>query len=189
MGYKAKFKETSNALTNAQEQVDNLDSMVKSLGSDNIEQTKKTEEYKATVGKLTAEILEKRVGVERLQAQAIDLEEANQKCTKRASALKSAFEERIKELELRLIALNRELQRQKSDAGQANLEVLHKAKESLMEVKADNSSLNMKLKEIEKRRKEEEEDHVAEVEGYEEAIREKNEAIRDLSEKVKILEG
>merc|ERR1711920_517662 len=93
------------------------------------------------------------------------------------------------ELELRLVALNRELQRQKSDAGQANLDVLSKAEESLMEVKADNSSLNIQLKEIEKRRKEEEEDHVAEVEGYEEAIREKNEAIRDLSEKVKTLEG
>merc|ERR1712142_998545 len=123
--------------------------MVKFVGSDNIEQTKKTEEYKATVGKITAEILEKRGAVERWQARVIGLEEANQKCTKRASALKSAFEERIKELELRLIALNRELQRQKSDAGQAKLDVLHKANESLMEVKADNSSLNLKLKEIE----------------------------------------
>eukprot|EP00495_Collosphaeridae_sp_1-RS-2012_P008641 TRINITY_DN8620_c1_g1_i1.p1 TRINITY_DN8620_c1_g1~~TRINITY_DN8620_c1_g1_i1.p1 ORF type:complete len:143 (+),score=30.07 TRINITY_DN8620_c1_g1_i1:105-533(+) len=104
---------------------------------------------------------------------------------KRISA-EVGFEERIQELETRLVALDRELQRQKSGAGQGNLDVLQKAKEALVKVNAENSSLYMRLKEIEKRRKEEEEDHVAEVEGYEEAIREKNEAIRDLSEKVKL---
>merc|ERR1712060_347635 len=205
--YKTKFQETSNALTNAREKVDKLDGKVKSLEIYNIEQTKKlnckvksleiynieqtkkTEEYKTTVRKLTAEILEKRIAVKRLQARAIDVEEANQKCTKNASVLKSAFEERIQELEMRLVALDKELQRQKSGAGQGNLDVLQKSKEALMKVNAENSSLIMRLKEIEKRRMEEEEDHVAEVEGYEEAIREKNEAIRDLSEKVKTLEG
>merc|ERR1711920_44719 len=145
-------------------------------------------EYKAKVRKLAAEILGKRVAAERLQARAIGLEEANQVSTKRASALKLAFQERIKELELRLGSLNGKPQRQKSDEGQANLNVLRKAKESLMEANSDNSSLNMKLKEIEKRRKAEQEDHVAEVEGYDEAIKEKNETIRDLSEKIKTLE-
>jgi len=185
--YKAKFEETSNALTNAAQKVDKLNGKVKDLESDNIEQTKKAEKSKETVRKLAAEILEKRIAVERLQAQAVDLEKANHVCTKRASAFKLALEERIKELELRLGALNREPQRQNSDEGQANRDVLLKAQENLIAVKADNSSLNIKLKEIEKRRKEEEDDHVAEVEGYEEAIREKNETIRDLNEKVKTL--
>merc|ERR1712060_484710 len=205
--YKGNLQEKSSALTNALQQVERLDGKVKSLEIYNIEQTKKlnckvksleiynieqtkkTEEYKTTVRKLTAEILEKRIAVKRLQARAIDVEEANQKCTKNASVLKSAFEERIQELEMRLVALDKELQRQKSGAGQGNLDVLQKSKEALMKVNAENSSLIMRLKEIEKRRMEEEEDHVAEVEGYEEAIREKNEAIRDLSEKVKTLEG
>merc|ERR1739838_667741 len=187
--YKAKFQETCSALTDAREKVDKLNGKVKSLESNNIEETKKTEEYKVKVRKLAAEILEKRVAVERLQVRAIDLKEANQVCTKRASALKSSLEGRIKDLEVRLVALNRETQRQISDERQANLDVLRKVKENLKDVNADNSSLNVKLKEIEKRRKEEEDDHVAEIEGYEEAIREKNKAIQDLSEKVKTLEG
>eukprot|EP00495_Collosphaeridae_sp_1-RS-2012_P005874 TRINITY_DN5333_c0_g1_i1.p1 TRINITY_DN5333_c0_g1~~TRINITY_DN5333_c0_g1_i1.p1 ORF type:complete len:139 (+),score=31.86 TRINITY_DN5333_c0_g1_i1:339-755(+) len=120
--YKVKFKETTNALANARQKAEKLNSKVKSLESDNIEQTRKTEEYKAKVRKLASEILEKRVAAERLQARAIGLEEANQVCTKRASALKLAFQERIKELELRLVALNRKPQRQKTDEGQVKSE-------------------------------------------------------------------